>query len=199
PDGTTLRARNHTMMEVLREGAPRRDPFDPKYDPVMLKGVTKTFQRGGTGDAGDGIEHHDGGEELLPAGVFARWRDDDTTVTAFVSDAAELGTSATSIDVWADRVLARHGDTPVRSKRWLTRTGRALEYATFVRDGCDPVDRYIRVEERDALVVRVEIEVPPGWPRKKVLPRLQRFFDRAFGAPKQRELAVAPPPPRRGC
>lgn len=199
PDGRTLLARNHNTLEVLREGAPRRDPFDPEYDPVLLKGVSQTYQRGGVGDAGDGIEHHDGGEELLPAGAFARWRDDDTTVTAFATDAGELGTSATSLDVWAQRVLARHGDTAARSKRWQTATGRALEYATFVRDGCDPVDRYIHVEERDGIVVRVEIEVPPGWPRKKVLPRLETFFDRAFGAPNKRELAAAPPPPRGGC
>jgi len=198
PDGKSLFARAGMGMQVLREGAAAR-VLAPVYRPTLPPGFTLTFERGGTGDSGDGIERHDSGEELMQAGAFARYRSDDVTVTAYATDAAELGTSATSLDVWAARVVARHNDNAVRSKRWLTSSGRALEYATFVRDGCDPVDRYIRVDERDGIVVRVVVEVPPGWSRKRVLPRLHAFFDGAFGAPKQRELAAAPPPPRGGC
>jgi hypothetical protein len=198
PDGKSLLARAGMAMQVLREGAATRI-LAPVYRPALPPGFTLTFERGGTGDSGDGIERHDGGEELMQAGAFARYRNDDVTVTAYATDAAELGTSATSLDVWAARAVARHHDNPARSKRWLTSRGRALEYATFVRDGCDPVDRYIRVDERDGIVVRVEIEVPPGWSRKRVLPQLHAFFDGAFGAPKQRELAAAPRPPRGGC
>ena len=203
-DGRSLFAKSGRSMLALREGLTARAAAVPVYRPALPKHFTLVFERGGTGDRGDGIARYDDGEELLEADAFAYYRNDDdyVTVTVYAHDPAELAAPGDTLDTWAERVVARYGERTLaarKTKRWITTSGRALEYATFVRDGCDPHDRYTHVEERDGIVYRVEVTVPPGLRRKHVLPRLHAFFDAAFSAPKQRELAVAPAPPRGGC
>lgn len=205
PDEKTVLAKGPQTMTVFRENAPIRPRSVLSYAPLAPKGFELVFERGGRGDAGDGIERWDGGEELLEAGVFVRYRNESTTVTVSAFDAAEFGDERLSLAGWAAKVIGRDvglgGEGACTGRRsWRTDRGRALEYAQYRRDGCDPTDNYVHVEERGGLVYRVEVEVAPGTPRRKVLPYLQAFFDGAFAAPRQkRDLAEAPAPRSGPC
>jgi hypothetical protein len=121
-------------------------------------------------------------------------------VTATMAD--EHGRAEAPLDQWSARVLKDHQEGSLFEKIavWSTPEGRVFEAVHFLREGCDPSDRYVRYIERSGLLYRVQVSFPPGTPKGEVAPFLHTFFDAAMGPPPtERVVAVSPPPQDGPC
>lgn len=147
------------------------------------------------------VESQPGDEE--PGVVAHYWREDpyvEVYVTATMADA--YGGAAAALDQWSARILKDHHEDFLFEKIavWSTPEGRAFEAVHFLREGCNPSDRYVRYIERSGLLYRVQVAFPPGTPKGKVAPFLRTFFDAAMGPPPtERVVAVSPPPQDGPC
>ena len=206
-DGRTLYAADSYRVAVVREGAPETPLRLAGYRPRLPEGFVMTYERGAPpppdADAPMGVaiervesEGEIVGESVLPFGTLVRYRDEETTVTVVTGDLDELPPRETPLSEWADAVLARDlgdSDEPAQAQRsWQRGAERSLEYAVFVRDGCDPVDVYARVTEHDGVLYRIEIVVAPGSPRSVVEPLLRVFLDAPLGPPDDARAFTTP-------
>jgi len=193
PDGAWLFATEGQTVVVLRKGAPpnaRKVPPAPEVPPGFRASTVRSHEQT--------FSSFDDASEIVWPNQIARFRsnDDRVDVWVFATDAAELGRER-SLDDWASAAVARYeghtgGARQVRS--WSDGLRRSVEYAVFVRDGCEPSDRYVRITHHGESVMRVVVEVPPAEKHAVVAPLLERFFDRALGRPpSERKRAQSPP------
>ncbi|MBI3202162.1 MAG: hypothetical protein HYZ29_11510 [Myxococcales bacterium] len=193
PDGSWLFATEGQAVVVLHQGllpkvqkATAAPPVPPGFRAPTVRAREQTFSR------------FDESSEVVWPNQVARFRSDDERVDVwvFATDAAELGRED-SLDEWARAAVARYegpGGSPRMLRSWTDGLRRSVEYAVFVRDGCEPSDQYVRVTRQGDSVMRVVVEVAPGEEHAVVAPLLERFFDRALGAsPARREAAHSPP------
>jgi hypothetical protein len=186
-------------VALLREGEkptaePERISFEPPpgYRKSKIYDEVQTFG-----------ELEDSSEIVWPDQI-ARFRSDEDAmdITVFAPDPSELARAKT-IDEWTKLAMLRFDDDymqPPKIDSWGERGARSLEYRVEIRDGCEPVDLYVRVTERKGVLYRVLLEVPPQTKPALVLPLLKRVFDEPLGGrPKERRLARTSPPPRSPC
>jgi hypothetical protein len=175
-DGKWLLAALADDVAVLHEGARPKPVLPPTYSvPANVRAGLLVLSA---------LEPSD---ELGSAHQIRQFVSDDGSVdvSVFASDPAELGHDR-GTSRWTRAALDRYeggAEGLARVKSWTRGQLRSLEYASFVRQGCEPVDRYVRITEKDGIVYRVVVEVPPGSERAFVQPLLQRFFDQPLGAP----------------
>src|SRR5690606_21906179 len=174
PDGKWLLAESSDDVVVLGEGAQPERAIATRY-PAPPKGFRASMIE-------DGVQtftSFESSSEVVWANQIARYQSDDqrVDVTVFASDAAELGRDG-DLTAWVHAAFARYeGESqPDETLRvWRAGNRRSLEYASFVRDGCDPVDRYVRLTQDGGTLYRVMVEVPPGTERGAVGPLLKQF------------------------
>ena len=78
---------------------------------------------------------------------------------------------------------------------WGEPGARAVEYHEQARAACPPADRFVRIQERDGWLWRIEVDVPPDTADAVALPLVARFIDGFAGAPPRRAPRVQPAPP----
>jgi hypothetical protein len=118
----------------------------------------------------------------------------EIAVTA--TDAYEFGPPETPIDRWAALVLERNSESAEleRATTFENSGQRGLEISIFRREGCLPADIYVRYMEQGPLLYRINIEVPPNTPKKRVLALMRTFFDAPRGAPSVARVLAKPSP-----
>jgi hypothetical protein len=77
---------------------------------------------------------------------------------------------------------------------WGAPGARALEYHHQDRASCPSVDRFVRIQERDGWLWRIEVAVPPDTADAIALPVVRTFIDDFAGAPPSRKPRVLPGP-----
>jgi len=203
PDGRTLYAGNARRVVVLRENEPAHRPLTAEYEPKL----PADFQPSRI-EVEEGIKLErviaNGemvSETALSPSTIARYRSHEVEVNVEADDPRELGRATGDLARWTERALNRDALTRdhVSSLRaWQGASGRSLEYAHFIREGCDPQDVYVRLEERAGTLYVVRVSVPPGWSKQKVAPILEAFFDGPLGRPEEKRVFAKAPSPMTG-
>ncbi|NUO50980.1 MAG: hypothetical protein HOV80_19165 [Polyangiaceae bacterium] len=214
-DGKTLYLADNSRMLVLREGEPERQVAVASYAATPPKGfapfraqcpndgeppntgdddLCRARQRA-FGESGSLVD--EGRSMLLPEGHLRAFLDKENFIEVYVTavDAAEYpekddkawAKSIVSASVWS-------GSEKGVEKTIKMRGSRAFDYAEFWRGGCDPKDIYVSAFERDGLLYRVRIEVPPEHPQKELTPLFKAFVDEPFGSGDVSAHAFVKPP-----
>ncbi len=126
---------------------------------------------------------------------------DHAMVTVYASPRAEISSSG-DVATWARTIRERFGyaaedlgRADLGLESWQAKDGRALEFRVQLRDTCTPADRFVRIEERERWLWRIEIEVAPDAPEALVAPVLEHFIDGWLGPPPARIPRTLPGPP----
>jgi hypothetical protein len=180
------------QVHVLRRGLmPQPDPA-VTYEPRLPPDFKSPERRGGELS----FDHFEKSTEMAPPNLVARYfsAKQDATVNVDWFEPGEFDAGGADLERWKALILAREGieSNQVIARVWQIESGRVVEFADFRRDGCDPMDHYVRYAERDRVVLRMELTVPPGTPLTRVRPLLKEFFDEPTGAPPAKRQLASP-------
>jgi hypothetical protein len=188
PDGRGLAVTHDKWMTLVRQSAVPRPLPAVQYDPEVPKGFVKDTEN--ASGSPDQVAHFHRARPL-------------TDVRVTVVDPREFDTGQDlSLDDWKNLIMTRENfhEAPPAAV-WEGVMGRVLEYTYFRREGCLPADVYVRmIEQNKDVMIRIEVEVPPGTAKSKVVALLRAFWDEPLGAPiKPRVLATPSRLKRSGC
>ncbi|MFT3764869.1 MAG: hypothetical protein QM820_05030 [Minicystis sp.] len=182
-DGRTLFTGDD--LTAYREGAEPREVKAPAYEPALPKGFVKLARK-------DNIwALPNEGERGVQEGEIAMFAHPKIGAEVVVSviDADELDPGGDA-ETWAKRVAARIApDTPLGTEKERKKAGfvawgepgaRSLELHWTAR-GCEDIDSYERVSERDGALVRVHLQVYGELSAKRLAPWLGALFDEPLG------------------
>jgi hypothetical protein len=215
PDGAALYLATRDRVLAWREGATERLIPVPRYEATPPKGFlaarASCKPRGDEAPVVDDdrcraeqLGLRDGGllslgedhEMMMPEGHVKAFVAKDEFMEVYVTahDASAYG----GLDgkAWAERAIHADpmGDVYGARDSLRMRGERSFYYSQFRREGCDPVDAYVHVVEREGLLYFVRIEVPPDYPQKKLAPLFRAFVDEPFGSDAKEARALEKPP-----
>jgi hypothetical protein len=193
-------------LDFWREGATPREQKQIAYDPTLPHGFVRLVRSGDEwqmpGDDGKSYSH------LADAGSVAMFRNEKIGVEVMVTalDPDEIDGDGDA-EAWALRLAERHfRDTPLTTKKERRSAGfavwggpgegRSMELH-WTASGCEDMDNYDRVSERDGALYHVHLHVYGILPKKRVVPWLTAFIDEPLGpSPARASAKAAPAHPR---
>jgi DNA-binding beta-propeller fold protein YncE len=200
-DGRSLFAGD--TLAVYREGVePRKTPALP-YDVTLPPGFERLVEK----NDGIGFKNSDSRTWALPEDLVAMFGEarHGASVTVLALDADELGGEGDAA-TWGRRVAARvlQGWSVVKTKNadhadleaWGDEPGSRSVELHSIGHGCEDVESYYRIAERDGALYEVHLEIEGLLGKKRLTPWLRAFLDAPLGVAPSRDGKGAPPAER---
>lgn len=196
-DGRALFAGD--TLAVYREGAGAKKAPALPYEVTLPAGFERLVER----DGGLVFRKSTGSEWAVPEGLIAMFAEarHGASATAMALDADELGSEGDAA-TWGRRVSARllpgvplekAGDSDSATlEAWGDEPGSRSVELHFVGHGCEDVESFYRVAERDGGLYEVHLRIEGELGKKRITPWLRAFLDAPLGAPPSRAGATAP-------